>query len=84
MADGRRRAARVEARPFAARWRRLPGEVEQVFTHFALRLTVYVAEVDAAPDEAGGLFWVGAKRPRSAGFSSVMLKAIAHARAGAI
>ena len=29
-----------EARPFAARWRRLPGEVEQVFTHFALRLTV--------------------------------------------
>ena len=33
-----------EARPFAARWRRLPGEVEQVFTHFALRLTVYVAD----------------------------------------
>jgi A/G-specific adenine glycosylase len=68
------------ARPFAARWRRLPGEVEQVFTHFALRLTVYVAAVDAAPDDAGALFWVAAAKAERAGFSSVMLKAIAHAR----
>ncbi len=36
------------ARPFAARWRRLPGQVEQVFTHFALRLTVYVATIAAS------------------------------------
>jgi len=69
------------APPFAARWRRLPGEVEQVFTHFALRLTVYAAEVDAAPDDAGALFWVAAKDANSAGFSSVMLKAIAHVQA---
>jgi A/G-specific adenine glycosylase len=70
------------ARPFAARWRRLPGEVEQVFTHFALRLTVYVAAVDAAPDDAGALFWVAGREANNAGFSSVMLKAIAHARRG--
>ena len=70
-----------EARPFAARWRRLPGEVEHVFTHFALRLAVYVARVDAAPDEAGALFWVAAADAQRAGFSSVMLKAIAHAQA---
>ncbi len=69
-----------EARPFAARWRRHPGEVEQVFTHFALRLTVYVAEVDVAPDDAGALLWVAAAEAERAGFSSVMLKAIAHAR----
>ena len=34
------------AAPVAAHWRRLPGEVEQVFTHFALRLTVYAAEFE--------------------------------------
>ena len=71
-----------ETRPFAARWRRLPGEVEQVFTHFTLRLTVYAAEVDAAPDDAGAPLWVAADEAERAGFSSVMLKAIAHARRG--
>jgi A/G-specific adenine glycosylase len=69
-----------ETRPFAAGWRRLPGEVEQVFTHFALRLSVYVAQIEAAPDEAAGLFWVAAADASGAGFSSVMSKAIAHAR----
>ena len=70
----------LHAPPFAAPWRRLAGEVEQVFTHFALRLTVYAAAVDATPGEAGALFWVGADDAARAGFSSVMLKAIAHAR----
>jgi A/G-specific adenine glycosylase len=69
--------------PFAARWRRLPGEVEQVFTHFALRLTVYVATIAAVPRESGDLFWVAADEAERAGFSSVMLKAIGHARGGA-
>ena len=73
-------AARARRAPFAARWRRLPGEVEQVFTHFALRLTVYVATIDRLPGDAGDLFWVAAADAASAGFSSVMLKAIAHAR----
>ena len=70
-----------EARPFAARWRRLAGEVEQVFTHFALRLTVHVAQVEAAPTDGGALFWVAGRDAKRAGFSSVMLKAIAHAQA---
>jgi A/G-specific adenine glycosylase len=72
-----------QAPPFVARWRRLPGEVEQVFTHFALRLAVYVAEVETAPDEASALFWVAKRDAERAGFSSVMLKAIVHARGGA-
>jgi A/G-specific adenine glycosylase len=68
------------APPFAARWRRLPGEVEQVFTHFTLRLTLYSAAVNAAPREVEGLFWIGAEEAGRAGFSSAMLKAVAHAR----
>ena len=71
-----------EAVPFAARWRRLAGEVEQVFTHFALRLTVHVAQLEAAPADGDALFWVAAADAAGAGFSSVMLKAIAHARGG--
>ncbi len=59
----------------------MAGEVEQVFTHFALRLSVSVAEIGAAPGAARGLFWVAADEAARAGFSSVMLKAIAHARA---
>ena len=70
-----------DAPPFAARWRRLPGEVEQVFTHFVLRLTIYVAQIAEMPAEARDLFWVAAADAERAGFSSVMLKAIAHARA---
>jgi A/G-specific adenine glycosylase len=69
-----------KARPFAARWRRLPGEVEQVFTHFALRLAVYVATIANLPEDESDLFWVAAADAASAGFSSVMLKAIAHAQ----
>jgi len=72
-----------ETRPFAARWRRLPGEVEQVFTHFVLRLSVQVAAIAAMPADSGDLFWVFGSDANRAGFSSVMLKAIAHARGGA-
>jgi A/G-specific adenine glycosylase len=67
------------AAPVAARWRRLPGEVEQVFTHFALRLTVYSAEFDGgAPADC---FWIKPDAVGSAGFSSMMRKAVEHALA---
>ncbi|MBV8105527.1 MAG: A/G-specific adenine glycosylase [Hyphomicrobiales bacterium] len=63
--------------PVAARWRKLPETVEQVFTHFALTLTVYAAAVkDAAPD---GCFWVSPDGVGEAGFSNVMRKAVARA-----
>jgi A/G-specific adenine glycosylase len=65
------------AAPVDARWRQLPGDVEQVFTHFALKLTVYAAEFEGgAPD---GCFWVKPDAVGSAGFSSMMRKAVAHA-----
>ena len=53
-----------EARPFAARWRRLPGEVEQVFTHFALRLTVYVARGSTTAADAAAARCSGSRRPK--------------------
>ena len=37
-------AAVIAVAPMPADWRRLPGSVEHVFTHFALRLTVFAAE----------------------------------------
>ena len=70
----------VRHAPFAARWRRLPGEVEQVFTHFVLRLTLYAVEVGAVAPHVEGALWIAPGRTESAGFSSVMLKALAHAR----
>ncbi len=66
--------------PFAASWRRLPGEVEHAFTHFALRLTLYAAEVGSSPPTAEGMIWIDPAMAEAAGFSSLMLKAIAHAR----
>jgi A/G-specific adenine glycosylase len=66
--------------PFPASWRRLPGVVEQVFTHFTLRLTLYAAELGSAPPGADGHIWLAPEMVVSAGFSSVMLKAIMHAR----
>ena len=67
------------AAPVAARWRRLPGEVEQVFTHFALRLTVYAAEFDGGVP--AGCFWVAPDAVPTVGFSSMMRKAVDHALA---
>ena len=67
------------AAPVIARWRQLPGEVEQVFTHFALSLTVYTAEFDGGAP--AGCFWVAPEAIPAIGFSSMMRKAIEHALA---
>jgi A/G-specific adenine glycosylase len=63
--------------PVIAPWRRLPGEVEQVFTNFALRLTVYAANFDGGAP--AGCFWIAPDTVRGAGFSSMMRKAVEHA-----
>ncbi len=59
--------------PVAARWMKLADEVEQAFTHFALRLTVYVAAVNTVAPP--GCFWLEAGAIGKAGFSNVMRKA---------
>jgi A/G-specific adenine glycosylase len=65
--------------PFAAPWRRLSGEVEQVFTHFALTLVVYATEFEGEASE--DCFWLNPSALATAGFSSVMRKAVEHALA---
>jgi A/G-specific adenine glycosylase len=65
------------AAPVVAHWRRLPGEVEQVFTHFALRLTVYATEFDG--EAPAGCSWVGSDAVGAAGFSAMMRKAVEYA-----
>jgi A/G-specific adenine glycosylase len=65
------------AAPVDARWRRLPGDIEQVFTHFALKLVVYATEFEGrAPADC---FWVKPDAVGGAGFSSMMRKAVKHA-----
>ena len=66
-----------DAAPFIAHWRRLPGEVEQVFTHFALGLTVYAAEFTGGAPE--GCLWIAPDAVGVSGFSSMMRKAVEHA-----
>ena len=72
----------AEAAPVAARWRRLPGRVEQAFTHFVLMLTVYAGEFEGGAPS--GHFWVAPDAVGAAGFSSVMRKAVDHALSHAL
>jgi A/G-specific adenine glycosylase len=64
--------------PVATSWKRLPGSVEHVFTHFALRLTVFVAQHDTPAPE--GARYVGDHALDDEALPSVMRKIIEHAR----
>ena len=63
------------------KWRRLPGVVNHVFTHFPLELTVFLAEVPRGTRAPKGAHWV--KRADLAGeaLPNVMRKVLAHAGA---
>lgn len=63
--------------PVPAQWRKLPGAVEQTFTHFALTLTVFAAPFDGVAP--AGLFWIAPGEIRHAGMSNIMRKAVLHA-----
>ena len=67
----------LDALPIPVSWRRLPGTVEQAFTHFALELTVYAAPFEGVAPR--GCFWVSSGAAGPAGFSAVMRKAVEHA-----
>jgi A/G-specific adenine glycosylase len=61
------------------RWKRLPGMVHHVFTHFPLELAVFLAKVPRATKAPLGARWV--KRAGLAGeaLPTVMRKVLAHA-----
>jgi A/G-specific adenine glycosylase len=60
-------------------WRRLPGVVRHVFTHFPLELSVYAAEVPARIPAPAGTRWVALQDLAGEALPSVMRKVVAHA-----
>jgi A/G-specific adenine glycosylase len=64
--------------PFPADWRRAPGLVLHVFTHFRLELTVYAALVPRAQPLPPGCRWAPLDCLAEEALPGVMRKAIAH------
>lgn len=65
--------------PLALEWRVKAGEVLHVFTHFALKLTVYVGEAPASRKAPDGARWVAAADLSDEALPSLMRKVAAHA-----
>ncbi len=61
------------------KWRRLPGVVTHVFTHFPLELTIYVAEVAGSTPAPEGMRWVPLATLAGEALPNVMRKVLAHA-----
>jgi A/G-specific adenine glycosylase len=60
-------------------WRRLPGVVTHVFTHFPLALTVYRADVPASARAPAGMRWTALAGLAGEALPNVMRKVLAHA-----
>jgi A/G-specific adenine glycosylase len=60
-------------------WRRLPGAVTHVFTHFPLQLVVYATEVPAATAAPKGARWVALSDLAGEALPNLMRKVLAHA-----
>jgi A/G-specific adenine glycosylase len=59
-------------------WRRVPGVVRHVFTHFPLELVVYAADVPAGAPAPNGARWVELDAIAGEALPSLMRKVIAH------
>ena len=60
-------------------WRRVPGAVRHVFTHFPLELTVYLAELPAGTPAPTDMRWAALSGLAGEALPSVMRKVVAHA-----
>lgn len=69
------------AAPLTAPWRKLPGSVEHVFTHFALTLAVRRADLPLATPAPAGHRWVRPEDFDREALPSLMRKVLAHGRA---
>jgi A/G-specific adenine glycosylase len=58
-------------------WRRLPGAVRHVFTHFPLELTVYRAEVPRQAAAPAGMRWTAVAELGNEALPSLMRKVVA-------
>jgi A/G-specific adenine glycosylase len=63
-------------------WRRIPGVVTHVFTHFPLELTVLRADLPLSAVAPEGMHWIGRDDIAGAALPTVMRKVLAHALAG--
>jgi A/G-specific adenine glycosylase len=63
----------------APMWRRLPGVVRHVFTHFPLELVVFAAKVPRSARAPAGARWVAIDALGDEALPSVMRKVLAHA-----
>ena len=71
----------LRAAPLKAKWRKLPGVVTHVFTHFPLELVVFLAQCRATPAPKGARWVKLADLPGEA-LPTVMRKVLAHALDG--
>ena len=60
------------------KWRRLPGAVRHVFTHFPLELSVYVADVPARARPPKGARWIAIAELAGEALPSLMRKVLVH------
>jgi A/G-specific adenine glycosylase len=74
-----RNALRAAPRLKGAKWRRLPGVVRHVFTHFPLELAVFTARVAPATPALKGARWVKLVDLPGEALPNVMRKVLAHA-----
>jgi A/G-specific adenine glycosylase len=62
-----------------ARWRRIPGVVTHVFTHFPLDLVVYVTKIPVSTRAPEGARWVALADLAGEALPNLMRKVVAHA-----
>ena len=68
------------ARARSTRWRRVPGVVTHVFTHFPLELAVFIARgAGADAPRRTGMRWVALADVAGEALPNVMRKVVAHA-----
>ena len=65
--------------PIEARWRRVPGIVRHVFTHFPLELSVHLAKVPAGTAAPDGMRWSAPAALAEEALPTVMRKVVAAA-----
>jgi A/G-specific adenine glycosylase len=72
-------ASALSVTPVSAKWRKIPTQVNHVFTHFPLQLSVYVARVPKRTRPPQGARFLSAGEIASAAFPSIMRKVLASA-----
>ena len=75
-----RNALRVAPRLQGAKWRRLPGVVRHVFTHFPLELVIFTTSVARGIAAPKGMRWQKLDGVFGEALPNVMRKVILHAR----